>query len=223
MLRRIPFALALATLLAACGGSDDGSTSARPVEWSGVYRSADSGPIGSITFSASKTYLLLPSGCHERACSETGTYTYDAAAKELLLEDATTHAVRTIAVEILRTSSTTVGQSLVQSVRPQGDLVNPGGSLTTGNGQKLTDGNGQKLTDDAQKLAEAGQKLLELIQQAMMNGQNMNRDNGNQGNDNQGNGNNNNNNPNKNCENPPAVNAPKADIDAFWARCPGGG
>ncbi|MEA2753191.1 MAG: hypothetical protein QOI41_7334, partial [Myxococcales bacterium] len=126
----------------------------------------------SITFSGSSDYLLVPTGCSGGGCAEIGTYRLDAASKVLLLENARTHEARSIALEVVKTSDAT--PSLVKSVKPL-DLVDPGDQLTK-NGQETTTGGGQQLATGGNATTGAAQQLLQLIKEAIMNGQQMKQD-----------------------------------------------
>lgn len=175
-------ALFSSSTIAACGASEDGAVSQpAAVALSGVYRPVGKGAIGVITFSGSKDdYLLMPTGCANEACAEIGTYRLDAANHVILLENVATKRTRSITLEILKTTATRA--SLVQSVAPL-DLVDPGTQLerpgqqtTTGGGQQLA-GNGQQLATGGNQLSGVASQLLQIIQQAIMNGQQMQQDN----------------------------------------------
>ena len=56
-------ALAVSPTVVACGGDDEPKAQAPTLVLSGTYRPVDQGPIGSITFTGSKDYLLMASGC----------------------------------------------------------------------------------------------------------------------------------------------------------------
>jgi hypothetical protein len=183
MNRRFIFALlaiSLSSTVAACGSDDEAPTQAATLQLSGVYRPVGDGAIGSVTFSGSQDYLLMPKGCAGGGCAELGTYRLDTASKALVLENATTHETRSIALEIIET--TPAGGTLVKSVRPL-DLVDPGeqltrpGGQTTNGQQQVTGSNGQQQLANGQGgITGAVSQLLQLIQQAMMNGQQMKRD-----------------------------------------------
>lgn len=158
--------------IAACGGDDSGDSQAVQATLSGVYRPLDQGAIGSITFSGSQDYLLMPSGCAGGGCAELGTYRLDTASRVLLLEDGKTHQKRSIALEILET--TTTSASLVQSIAPL-DLVEPGQQLSR-TGQETTTGGGQQLATGGNATTGAASQLLDLIKQLVMNGQKMKQD-----------------------------------------------
>jgi hypothetical protein len=167
------FALSLSAV-AACGGDhDDEGASSSALALSGTYRPVDQGSIGSIAFEGGKDYRLVPAACSSTSCVETGSYRLDTAQHALVLTDARTQQTRTIAFEVIETSNTSA--ALVSTVRPL-DLVDPGEQLTK-NGQETTTGNGQKLNEGSgQQLNGAASQLLQLVQQAMMNGQQMKRD-----------------------------------------------
>jgi len=170
----LALALAAAPTLAACGGDDESETQAAAPTLSGVYRPVGEGPIGSITFTGSKDYLLMPSGCAGGACAEIGTYSLDSAGRALVLENAVTHRTRTIALEIVKTS--TPSASLVKSVKPL-DLVEPGQQLNRpGGGQQLNNGSGNELASPGGGITGAVSQLLQVILEAIMNGQQMQRD-----------------------------------------------
>ena len=226
MNRRFIFALvalAVTPVLAACG-SDEAETPAATLQLSGVYRPVDQGTIGSITFTGSDDYLLMPKGCGGAACAERGTYRLDAANHALVLENAATHQKQSIALEIVET--TPAGSSLVQSVRPL-DLVDPGEQLTR-NGQQTTNGQ-QQVTgaNGQQQLAQSGSgitgavsQLLQLIQQAMMNGQQMKRDEQQKPQDPKADPKAD---PNNDCKRGvPTKDTPLDEVAAYFARCPGG-
>lgn len=221
-------ALSLSSTIAACG-SDDENTRSTPLALSGVYRPVDQGSIGSITFSGNKDYLLMPKGCGGGGCAEIGTYRLDTDSKLLVLENGTTHQTRSIALEVMETSQTSA--SLVQSIAPL-DLVDPGDQLTrpgqqTTNGSQKVTGNGQQqLATGGNGITGAVSQLLQLIQQAMMNGQQMQRDDQADAkpadpmqmpmqmpmND-----------PKVDCKQGiPTKDTPLAEVAAYFARCPGG-
>ena len=87
----------------------------------------------------------MPAGCAGE-CSERGTYRLDGASHVVVLEDASTHQARSLALDILEIGP--VGRALVKSVRPL-DLVDPGVTLTQPGGettkerQQLVQGEGQ--------------------------------------------------------------------------------
>ena len=171
-------ALSLPTLVAACG-SDEPDTGTSALALNGVYRPVDQGALGGIAFANGKDYRLVPASCTTESCVEIGTYRLDAQAHTLVLENGTTHATTTFALEVTKTSEAST--SLVSSsVRPL-DLVDPGEQLTrTGQdtaktGQQTTQ-NGQQLANGGSQLSGAASHLLQLIQQMMMNGQQMKRD-----------------------------------------------
>jgi hypothetical protein len=224
-------ALAFAPTLAACGSDDEAPAQATTLQLSGVYRPVDQGPIGSITFSGSQDYLLMPKGCAGGGCAELGTYRLDTVSHALVLENGATHQTRSIALEILET--TPAGGTLVKGVAPL-DLVDPGeqltrpGQQTTNGQQQVTPGNGgQQLAQSGSGITGAVTQLLQLIQQAMMNGQQMKRDDANAKppadpppadpkaapkND-----------PNVDCKQGiPNKNSPVDEVAAYFARCPAG-
>ena len=165
----------LSPAIAGCGG-DDAETKAATPTLGGVYRPLDQGPIGSITFTGSQDYLLMPSGCGGGACAEIGTNKLDTESNVLVLENATTHQKRSIALEILETTgggSASQG-SLVKSVAPL-DLVDPGQMLARP-GQQTTTGNGQQLATGGNATTGAASQLLDVIKQLIMNGQQMKQD-----------------------------------------------
>src|SRR5262249_33851359 len=129
------------------------------------------GEIRSITFSRGVDYLLVPNGCASSSCASIGTYRIDG--DSLVLDDAKTGEERRLALEVMKTSEP---QPLVKSVRPR-DLVQPGQQLEQP-GQQTTTGNGQQLATSGNQLDGKQQQLLQIIQQALMNAQQMNRDNG---------------------------------------------
>jgi hypothetical protein len=170
-------ALSLSTL-AACGGDDQADTGTSTLALSGVYRPVDQGSIGSITFANGKDYSLVPASCTTASCVEVGTYRLDAPAHALVLEDGTTHATRSIAIDIVKTADTSA--ALVSSVRPL-DLVDPGEQLTR-NGQETTKTGqdttktGQETTSGSGQLNGAASQLLQLVKELIMAGQQMKRD-----------------------------------------------
>ncbi|MDB4939259.1 MAG: hypothetical protein JWP87_6231, partial [Labilithrix sp.] len=167
-------ALSLGSTLAACGGDDEDASSSR-LELNGVYRPVEQGPIGSITFSGANDYLLMPKACGGGGCAEIGTYRLDTASRVLVLEDATTHQTRSIALEILETSSSSGGgTSLVQSVKPL-DLVQPGQELAK-TGQETTTGGGKQLATTGNATTGDASKLIDTIKELLMNGQQMKQD-----------------------------------------------
>jgi len=184
MNRRIISALfaltfSLAPAVAGCGGDDSADAHAQTPTLSGVYRPLQEGAIGSITFSGSQDYLLMPSGCKSGACAEIGTYSLDVASNVLVLDDATTHEKRSIALEILETTGggsggAGQGTSLVKSVAPL-DLVDPGAMLAQP-GQQTTTGGGQQLATSGNGTTGSPSQLLDLIKQLIMNGQQMKQD-----------------------------------------------
>ena len=247
------FALALSfsPAIAGCGGDDSADSHAPTPTLSGVYRPLDAGAIGSITFSGSVDYLLMPSGCKSGACAEIGTYSLDVASNVLVLDDAKTHRKRSIALEILETTGGGSGSadqgSLVKSVAPL-DLVDPGQMLAKP-GQQTTTGGGQQLATSGNGTTGAAQQLLDLIKQLIMNGQQMKQDdqggmNGMQGGGMQGGGGGGgapmipmipmpnagaNPAPMMPAANPadckqgvPTKDTPLAEVAAYFARCPGG-
>ncbi len=163
--------------LAACG-SDEPDTGTSALALSGVYRPVDQGAVGGIAFANGKDYRLVPASCTSESCVEIGTYRLDAPGHTLVLENGTTHATTTFALEVTKTSDTSA--SLVSSVRPL-DLVDPGeqltrtGQETTRTGQETTQ-NGQQLANGGSQLSGLASQLLQLIQQMVMNGQQMKRD-----------------------------------------------
>ena len=217
----------LSPAVAACGGDDSADAQAAQATLSGVYRPLDEGAIGSITFTGSRDYLLMPSGCGGGACAEIGTYRLDTASRVLLLEDDVTHQTRSIALEILET--TTTSTSLVRSLAPL-DLVEPGQQLARP-GQPTTTGPGQQLATGGNATTGAASQLLQLIQQLMMNGQKMKQDD--QGGGAQppaamGNAMANPmpapmNDPKVDCKlGIPTKDTPLSEVAAYFARCPGG-
>ena len=217
---RVLLALSISSTLAACG-SDQGADAQPTLELSGVYRPVDHGSIGSITFSDRKNYLLMPSGCGGAACADIGTYRIDTSNSTLVLENAATHQTRSIALENVKTTNATA--SLVKSIAPR-DLLEPGqqltrnGQQTTNGGQQVTSGSsGQQLATGGGQVTGAVSQLLQIIQQAIMNGQQMQRDDQN-----------NNANPApkvdpKDCkQGVPTKDTAPADALAYFARCPGG-
>ena len=97
-----------------------------------------------------------------------------------MLENGVTHQTRSIALEIVKTSSPI---AVAQSLRPR-DLLEPGQQLTRPGGEQLTDGNGQQLNDpNNEQLATSGNgltgailQLLQIVQQFIMNAQQLTRD-----------------------------------------------
>lgn len=207
--------LSLVSTVAACGGDDGASTQTTSLELSGVYRPVDQGPIGSITFSGKKDYLLVPSGCVGGGCAESGTYRLDTASHVLVLENGQTHATRSIALEIVTT--TPASGALVKSLAPL-DLVDPGEQLTRPGGQQLTNGSGQQLATGGNGLTGAVSQLLQIIQQAIMNGQQMKRDDAAKDPKADPKAD-----PKDDCkQGVPTKDTPPADAAAYWARCPKG-
>ena len=157
-------ALSISAILPACSGEDEGPTQTPTLEVSGVYRAADHGAIEAITFSGNKDYLLMPEGCVGE-CAERGTYRLDGANHVLVLEDASSHQTRSLALEIVET--TPVGRALAKSLRPL-DLVEPGGE-TTKEQQQLTVSEQQRLMERASQLSGT----ISLLLRIELNGQSL--------------------------------------------------
>lgn len=220
-------ALSLATTVAACGSDDEAPAKTTTFQLTGVYRPVDQGPIGSVTFTGAKDYLLMPKGCAGGGCAEIGTYRLDTASKLLVLENGTTHETRSINFEILET--TPAGGALVKSIRPL-DLVDPGEQLTrpggeTTNGQQQVTGNQQQLAQSSGGITGAVTQLLQTIIQAMMNGQQMKQDDQNKNADPKADPKADppKNDPNVDCKQGiPNKDTPLAEVAAYFARCPAG-
>lgn len=204
-----------------------------PVDFRGVYTSTSEGALAGIAFADDHTYLLQPKACRAEACTERGTYRYDASRKALLLTDAATGAVRTMSVEVIATTRSTGSTSLVkQSLAPQGELL-PGGSSTPnpGGSSKLAEGGDSKLTQGDSKLAQGDSKLTEAASQLLtkilealldkqgMKGEDDEKDDGDQGKDPQPPQNPD---PNDCRASFPTPQTPPADARAYWDRCPAG-
>ena len=217
-LTTVLFALLVSSTLAACGGDDEADTRSTTLELSGTYRPVDQGSVSSVTFSGSKDYLLMPRGCSGGGCAEIGTYRLDNASRVLVLEHSVTHRTRSIALEIV-TTSTMTNATTAKGLAPL-DLVDPGTQLTRPP-QQTTTGNGQQLATGGNGITGAVSQLLQLIQQMIMNGQQMKRDEQKEEKKED---------PKKDPKpNPldckqgvPTKDTPPAEALAYFARCPGG-
>ena len=223
-------ALSFASTIAACGGDDAEQPQEPKVALSGVYRPVDQGPIGSITFSGSQDYLLMPSGCSGSSCAVIGTYRLDSANRVLVLENGVTHQTRSIAMEIVKT--TPASASLVQGLTPR-DLIDPGQQLNRPGGQQLNNGSGNQLNNGSgnqlnngsdNQLSETIQQLLQIVQQFIANAQQMKRDEDKKEDEKKKDDKKEDPKPNPlDCkQGVPTANTPPAEALAYFARCPSG-
>ncbi len=139
--RRLALALVLVSALPACGSSpgDSNDTTASTGEpsFAGTYEGSGSGPIDAIRFD-SEGYGLIPTGCVDASCIESGTYAVDAEQTSLSLADAKSGVTTTMSLSVLGTGAASTTDSLriddlVQPSTGGGSVVNAsGGSLVSG-------------------------------------------------------------------------------------------
>jgi hypothetical protein len=215
------------SMLTACAGDEPSSpSSSSPPKLDGTYRPTQGGPIGSITFTNDRDYLLVPTGCSSGECMDIGTYRFDAQTSTVLLENGESHRVRAIALERIKTSD--VASVLIESVVRTADLVDPGeqhastGNETTTGGSKQVTGNQQELASSGNKLAEKAVELIKTIVEALMNGQGMKKDDGKKDDDEKADEDKPKPNPLDCKQGVPTNESTAAEKLAYLARCPGG-
>lgn len=204
----VAFVVVLPAVAGGCASEDEVD-----VDFVGVYRPTTGGAIDAIVFSENKDYMLMPSGCRSQSCAEIGRFHFDSASKQLALTATKTGTTRFLPVEVIETS---------------GGAAKTGGSLVTTKSQQLLGGgSGQQLTNGkGEKLAEAGQKLIESILKALIDAQGMQKDDGkgDEKNDPKADEKKDEEKPiDLECQqNIPNAMTPPADAAAYWQRCPQG-
>jgi hypothetical protein len=153
----------------ACGGDDDDGGAAANIQFRGDYRpTTPGGAIGLLSFKSKEDYRLTPSSCTEEACVESGTFTFDAKAKSLHLKNGKTGVTRTLPVKVISTSKASQSGLITTKTGGKQLLDSTGGDLVK-EGQKTTENTNQQLVDFAKA-------LLEVIQQANVDNQEMKND-----------------------------------------------
>jgi hypothetical protein len=123
-------AILLATAVSGCASHAD-SSSPVTASFNGAYFPASAGAIGAIAFTDDHGYMLMPTGCAARSCTETGTYALDDSGTILSLTQTTTGSVKSLEVHVLGTTSTGAHGVATQS------LITPGEAPLLGAPQKL--------------------------------------------------------------------------------------
>jgi len=164
--RALAAALSVLSLVGCSGASSGGPSSGAPT-FEGVYESSAAGAIHILAL-AQGQYELIPSACAgaSGSCDEAGTFSESADGTELLLTNAASGKITSLAISGLKTEDPTPSTASLSSsfVHTEGICIAgspkcPLSSGSSGNGsdlgngnQGLTSGGGSSLTTSSQSL-----------------------------------------------------------------------